>query len=323
MRPAIILAVLLFPAPCTLAGDRPDGRLTMALVCLKCQPTDTADARQNQANLRLNLDRHLAFIDRAAARGADFVGFPELSLNGYHFSGHTTWLRRDGPEVQALARQARERRVHVSAGLAEQDADGKRWNTQVLLGPDGRLIGWHHKIWLTAERGHTEKGREHRVFAVQGVRLGICTCADGTDFGNLEALVRNGAQVIYAPHANTTGGTLAGWYRFRARWGGIWDGKIVMSKTSNDGPVAPMPSGGWISKLKVHAALHNHAAGYDAALVPAKGDGGGPGWASGAWFIGPDGRTLAQVPSSTRRADSKEYLLIHTITVQAEPAAKE
>jgi hypothetical protein len=34
------------------------------------------------------------------------------------------------------------------------------------------------------------------------------------------------------------------------------------------------------------------------------------GWASGAWFIGPDGRTLAQMPASRDKADSKEHVLI-------------
>jgi hypothetical protein len=50
--------------------------------------------------------------------------------------------------------------------------------------------------------------------------MGIPTCADGTDQKNLQALVDNGAQIVYGPHANTTGGTTAGWYKFRAAWGG-------------------------------------------------------------------------------------------------------
>ena len=50
--------------------------------------------------------------------------------------------------------------------------------------------------------------------------MGITICADGTDRKNLQALVDNGAQLIYGPHANTTGGTTAGWYKFRAAWGG-------------------------------------------------------------------------------------------------------
>jgi len=86
-----------------------------------------------------------------------------------------------------------------------------------------------------------------------------------------------------------------------------------MSKISNDGPEAKVPSGGWVAQLKVHAALHNHAARYNDDFDPPKTKAGSKAWASGAWFIGPDGKTLAQMPPSKDRADSKEYVLIHDV----------
>src|SRR4051794_37623989 len=191
----------------------------MALVNLRCQLTDGPDAKANRAALDANLRRHFYFIDKAAAQGAEFVGFPELSLNGYSFSKNTLWLKLDGDELKAVAKKAKDKGVYVSVGLAEIDG-GNKWNTQVVIGPDGKLIGRHHKLWLTAERGFTEKGTSHDVFAVKGMKVGVCTCADGSDYNNLKALVDNGAQLIYGPHANTTGGTTAGWYAFRSRWGG-------------------------------------------------------------------------------------------------------
>src|SRR5262249_42630116 len=160
---------------------------------------------------------------QAAARGAEFIGFPELSLNGYHFSKDTTWLRLDGPEVQSVARKALEKRVYLSVGLAEEDPTGAKWNTQIVIDPRGQVIGWHHKTWLTNEKRLAQVGVDHNVFAVKGTTMGIATCADGTDYLNLKALADRGARIIYGPHANTTGGTIAGWYRFRAKWGGPWD----------------------------------------------------------------------------------------------------
>ena len=125
--------------------------------------------------------------------------------------------------------------------------------------------------------------------------MGITICADGTDRKNLEALVQNGAKILYGPHANTTGGTTAGWYKFRSAWGG--------------------PEG-WIAQMKVTAALHNHAGLYNPEFQAPAGNDGNSGWASGAWFIGPDGRTLAQMPSSSQRADSKEHVLICNVPLQ-------
>ncbi len=37
--------------------------------------------------------------------------------------------------------------------------------------------------------------------------------------------------------------------------------------------------------------------------------------ASGAWFIGPDGRTLEQMPTSSQKADSKECVLIYDVRI--------
>src|SRR5205823_2678800 len=89
------------------------------------------------------------------------------------------------PEVQALRRKAADKGVYVSAGIAEQDAAGKRWNTQLVIDPRGELLGWHHKIWLTKEKGFTEAGTDHHVFDVKGLKLGIATCADGRNLAQM------------------------------------------------------------------------------------------------------------------------------------------
>lgn len=266
--------------------------LKMALVNIKSLYSDSADPEANKANIQANLARHSAFIDDLSAKGVEFVGFPELSINGYHFSKNMTWLKITGPEVKVLQKKAIEKGVYISAGLAEVDEDGKKWNTQIVIDPKGQILGKHHKIWLTKEKGFTEAGNEHNVFSVKGLKMGICTCADGTDRKNLQALVDNGAKLIYGPHANTTGGTIAGWYKFRAAWGG---------------------PDGWIAQMKVHAALHNHAGLYDPEFKPPTEKDANTGWASGAWFIGPDGRTLGQMPTSTNKGDSKEFVLIQSI----------
>ena len=290
-----LTAVLALPAfgPAFQANGKKAGHLTMGLVNIRALTSDSADAEANKANLQANLQRHVYFIDKLAA-DVDFVGFPELSVNGYHFSKTMTWLKLDGPEVQALQKKAIEKGIYISVGLALEDADGKRWNVQIVIDPQGRIIGLHRKLWLTAEKTYVEAGKLHEVFDVKGIKMGITICADGTDRKNLEALVKNGAQLIYGPHANTTGSTIAGWYNFRKAWGG---------------------PDGWIAGLKVHAALHNHAALYNPEFDPPKDKAPPANWASGAWFIGPDGRTLAQMPASSQRADSKEFVLIHSVPI--------
>jgi predicted amidohydrolase len=212
------------------------------------------------------------------------------------------WLSLDGPEVKTLQEKAREKGVYLSAGLAEMDADGKKWNTQIVIDPRGRIIGKHHKIWLTKEVGFTEAGTEHNVFEVKGTKMGIVTCADGTERKNLQALVDKGARIIFGPHANSTGGTIAGWYNFRKAWSS--------------------PEG-WIAQMKVHAALCNHAALFNPDFKPPTEKDTNTGWASGSWFIGPDGKTLAQMPTSTQKGDSKEFVLICNIPVGRRDTSRE
>src|SRR5262245_44891270 len=105
-------------------ADKNPGHLKMALVNLKSVYSAGPNAESNKANIQANLKRHLYFIDELAGQGAEFIGFPELSLNGYSFSTDMTWLSLTGPEVKALQEKAVQKGVHVSAGLAEQDADG-------------------------------------------------------------------------------------------------------------------------------------------------------------------------------------------------------
>jgi hypothetical protein len=62
--------------------------MAIVLVSMKCLYSDGPDAAGNKANIEANLKRHARFIDLAAAQGSEFVGFPELSLNGYHFSNN-------------------------------------------------------------------------------------------------------------------------------------------------------------------------------------------------------------------------------------------
>lgn len=309
--------------------DNNPGHLKMALVNMKALFSDSSNAEANKRNIQINLDRHLYFVDMAVAQGAEFIGFPETSINGYHVSGNITWLSMKGPQVAVLKKKAKESKVYISAGMFEQDFAGKKWNTQFVIGDEGKIVCVYHKIWLTKLKAYAGTGSEHKVFDVKGAKMGIGICADMSDYYNGKALADRGAEIIYAPHANNTGGTTAGWYRFRSKWTGTWDGQNTTNPRSNNGPKAQMPSGGWAQQLKIYAAFHNNAGRYNPDFAPPVTNNPIYRYASGAWFIGPDGKVLAQQPSSNDRKDSKEYVLIYNVpirnkrrlkTVKAKPA---
>src|SRR5262249_20353683 len=132
--------------------------LLMGLVNTKSFTSDSSSAASNKTNIQANIKRHMDFIDRLLPEGVEFFGFPEMSINGYHFSNFTTWLKLDGPEVKAFKDKAKDKGIYISVGLAEVDAADKKWNTHIVIDPKGEIIGKHHKIWLTAEKGFTEAG---------------------------------------------------------------------------------------------------------------------------------------------------------------------
>ena len=71
-----------------------------------------------------------------------------------------------------------------------------------MTDPQGRIIAWQRKKWLTKEAAFCEPSDERKVFPVKGLKMGLAICADGSDFLLLRDLVQKGAQIIYAPHAN-------------------------------------------------------------------------------------------------------------------------
>jgi predicted amidohydrolase len=321
MQTVLPLAILVLGVSLTLTvtaqapADKNPGHLKMAMVSMKCEVSDLVAPGAGAAAIQQNLDRHIYFIDRLAAEGVEFIGFPECSINGYRYSANMLWLKQDGPEIGVLQKKAIEKGVYLGVGFAEQDAEGKKWEIQVVIGPDGKIVGWHRKNWLTKEKGYIEASADHNVFEVKGTKMGILICADGTDFRNLKATVDGGAKILYGPHANTTGGTIAKWYNFRAKWGGPWNETPAV--VDRDGEKVEMPAGGWIAGLKVYAALCNHAGLYNPEFNPPAGPDTNAGWASGAWFISPDGATLAQMPPSGDKNDSKEFILVHNIPLAA------
>ncbi len=112
-------------------------------------PTQRADSRAQ------TLDRIVTLLEQSAAQGARLVVFPELAFTTFF----PRWLLDDAelaafteaampnPAVQTLFDRARELGVGFSIGYAER-ADGKLFNTAILVAPDGGVIGSYRKVHL-------------------------------------------------------------------------------------------------------------------------------------------------------------------------------
>lgn len=136
-------------------------------------------------------------IGEAGANGARVIGFPEGFIPAhpvwYHHHAATgaianrlaTELFKNaieipGPETAALCMAARDANAYVVVGVCEKmpNTIGTMFNTQVYIGPDGRLIGKHQKIMPTVGERLVHMGGFGDTFG-----------AFQTEFGPMSALI--------------------------------------------------------------------------------------------------------------------------------------
>lgn len=148
-----------------------------------------------------NIDRGLHWL-HLAARSADLVVLPETAFSAY-------WLgpeMRDyaqpvpGPITQIVSQIAVAHNATICFGLAELEND-KLYNTAVLIGADGRIIGKHRKAHLydaDIESGFVP-GDRLEVFDTHLGRIGILVCYDAFFIESVRVLDLKGAQLVLIP----------------------------------------------------------------------------------------------------------------------------
>ena len=105
-----------------------------------------------------------------------------------------------GPSTTYFADLAKQHRLHLVLSLYERDAH-LIYNTAVLLGPDGALIGKYRKVSLPpgeAAKG-IAPGKDYPVFDTAFGKVGLMVCYDGFFPEVARELTKNGAEVIAWP----------------------------------------------------------------------------------------------------------------------------
>jgi predicted amidohydrolase len=161
-------------------------------------PVHRADSRASVVR------RLIALLREAHAAGARFVVFPELALTTFFPRYWMTdqaeidaYFEREmpGPETRPLFELARDLKVGFYLGYAElarEEGRTRRYNTAILVAPDGRILGRYRKIHLPGhaeylpeapfqhlEKRYFDVGNEgFRVWRAMGGVIGMCICND-------------------------------------------------------------------------------------------------------------------------------------------------
>lgn len=105
-----------------------------------------------------------------------------------------------GPSTEFFGKLAKQYNMYIVPGLVERDGH-LIFNTAVLIGPDGRIVGKYRK--LTLPRGEVEEGiqpgREYPVFQTRFGKVGMMICYDGFFPEVARQLSIRGAEVIAWP----------------------------------------------------------------------------------------------------------------------------
>jgi predicted amidohydrolase len=140
----------------------------------------TVQMKPELGQMEDNLIKMSEFIANIASeQPVDLIVFPELITTGYEIGPRFPELaqRVPGPTVNLIAQRASEFGVHVAFGMASKEkVESILYDTAILIGPDGDLIGQYHKIHL---RG------EERITFRPGYRLSNFE----TDFGTVGLMI--------------------------------------------------------------------------------------------------------------------------------------
>src|SRR5439155_22882956 len=105
---------------------------------------------------------------------------------------------------QDLAALAAELKIHLVAGMLEADGDA-RYNTAVLIGPQGQLIGKYRKQKLEHESVRITAGSACSVFEIPYGNVGLIICADRREPSLVRRLCDNGADFLMCPSGGMFG----------------------------------------------------------------------------------------------------------------------
>ena len=140
-------------------------------------------------------------IAEAAKQHADLVCMPEcLTQYGTGLKYADVAEPIPGPSTEYFGELARKHDLYLVAGLIER-SERLIYNTAVLIGPDGKLVGKYRKVCLPREEiaGGITPGTEYPVFDTRFGKVGMMVCWD-VHFPEVARNLSNaGAEVIALP----------------------------------------------------------------------------------------------------------------------------
>ena len=155
-------------------------------------------------------------LEFAGENHADLVLLPE------YMNGEMVREPLSGPSAKLMSEQARKHRMYVAGTIEREDkAHGKLYNTAMLHGRNGELMGTYDKIHLYGLEltdGPLTPGTTVPVFRTDFGKIGFVTCADIGHADVATSAVEQGAGILLFPNLGYNPAVA----RTRAAENGVW-----------------------------------------------------------------------------------------------------
>lgn len=164
-----------------------------------------------------NIEKATRYVKVAADNGAHIVCLQEL-FNTTYFC----WTEKPdfwsfaepipGPTIDTMCQVAADNRVVLVAPIYEKAIKGELYNTAVVIGPDGQIMGKYRKTSIPLVKTPDLVGNEKYYFKPGnlgfpvwqtpfGVNVGVMICYDRHFPEHARLLALNGADLVFVPTA--------------------------------------------------------------------------------------------------------------------------
>jgi len=167
---------------------------------------------------RLNIEKHLGFIEKAAAKGVQMLCMQEVFTTPYFCAEQQTrWYEAveripDGPTVRLLQEVAKEHSMVIIVPIYEEEITGIYYNSAAVIDADGKYLGKYRKNHIPhVNPGFWEKfyfrpgNLGYPAFDTAYARIGVYICYDRHFPEGARILGLNGAEIVFNPSATVAG----------------------------------------------------------------------------------------------------------------------
>ena len=143
-------------------------------------------------------------LETAGTSGVDIACLPE------EFAG-TNAEPIPGPTTKAVGELAKKHHMYVVCPIREQAADGRQYNTAVLLDREGNVAGSYRKVFVFWGEGLNLSEEGVKVFDTDFGRIALLACFDVNFDEVWQQAERKGAEIVFWPSAYGGGMPLNGY----------------------------------------------------------------------------------------------------------------